>query len=211
MENILFLDFETTGLDPKINGIIEMGYMIESRGQVICERCYQIRPYDDQVIDPQAMAIHNIDLSNPALMDPSYVFELFLMDVTKHARLDFSAYRADFDWGFLEAYWKRNLKNKITDVFTGRVLDPRALLHNMHQWGLINLENYKLVTAAEAFGIPLFKAHSALDDIQATRDLYNKLKKYFLEGASVIDTNPADSKVSLADEDFASINERIRA
>ena len=210
MENIIYLDVETTGLDPHKHGIIEMGYIIECRNQVVCEKDFLMRPYPDQAIDPQALAVNNIDLSNPALLDPSYVWKHLLVDLTKHARLDFCAYRANFDWEFLEEFWKRNSQQKITSIFTGRVLDPRSLLHHMHTWGLIELDNYKLVTAAEAFGIPLFQAHCALADIQCTRDLYHKLKKFFLEGASPLDTNKPDPKVNLKDEDFSDLLQRIK-
>jgi DNA polymerase-3 subunit epsilon len=206
MSNIFFCDVETTGLNPYTNAIIEIAYIIEVNDQVVLERVYQMRPMDGKVIDPAAMAIHKIDLSNPALLEPAYVFNKMRADIEKYQRLDFCGFRTNFDWDFFDQFWKSISGEKITNAFTGHVLDPRSLLHHMDQWGLIALENYKLTSCCAAYDIPLLNAHSALADIQATRDLYHKLKKFWLTGIPNTENFDGGSmKESLQDYDFSDL------
>lgn len=134
MREIVF-DTETTGLDPKIDRIIEIGG-VELDNRFPTGRTFHvyINP-DGQQIHPDAQAVHGIshqDLADkPVFADIADEFLQFF-DGAK-----FVAHNAGFDMGFVNAELGR-LSQPAIDP--GRVVDTLALARRKHPMGPNSLD-----------------------------------------------------------------------
>ena len=54
---IAYIDVETTGLDPKVNGIYQIGGIIEIDGEAVNEFGILMQPHEDDEVDPKALAL----------------------------------------------------------------------------------------------------------------------------------------------------------
>lgn len=185
MTKILWLDLETTGLDPVKNGIIQAAFIVEIDGQVKEKRDFKMNPIG-KVLDPQAMAVHGLSEADLASFPPSLSvkkdIENFLAQyVEKFDKADkFTAagYNVDFDLGFLEELWIEAgdryfyswVNHFPVDVFK---------VHPFMEWaGLATAPDRRnLETLAAHYGVPFPDAHNALADIEMTRELALKLRE----------------------------------
>jgi len=155
---VVALDLETTGLDPEIDQIIEIGI---------------IRCQDDQILDE----FHS--LIDPGIPIPSKVTAITgikTTDVSGHPRLDailpqirefvgnspIIAHNISFDLGFLQRHGVGVSNTGIDTYELASVLLPTA-------------PRYSLGSLVEQFGLNLDNAHRALDDTIAAWQVYRRL------------------------------------
>jgi len=85
-----------------------------------------------------------------------------------------AGYNVRFDLDFLQSFFmKRGNKFGTGSYQNWRAIDVMQIVHYMDYRNKINLENYKLATICNHFGIDI-KAHDSMQDIRATRLLLNK-------------------------------------
>ncbi len=185
---ILWFDVETTGLDSRINDIIQLGYQLEIDGKIATEGDIRMRPVNPDAIDPTALRICN--LTKDEIMqyqDTRSQYELFVKDldrfIDKFDRADKAypaGYNVAFDYQFLTALpYKIGERYGIGSYINHMLLDPLAILNNLIAFGaMAKPADRKLETMCKIFGIPL-EAHDAKNDIIATRKLYNILMSKF--------------------------------
>ncbi len=153
-------DIETTGLSPLHDKIIEIGAVKYSGGQAIETFSTFVNP--ERPISAEITELTGI--SNEMVADaplPDAVlrdFQSFIEDCI------LVAHNANFDCGFIRHNFKKllniPLKNKSLDTLQlARVLLP-------------DLKNHKLGTLTDALEIKLEHHHRALDDAQATCDIF---------------------------------------
>lgn len=174
----LWFDTETTGLDPKLNSIIEFGGLIEIDNKIVDETVIYMAPLPGSMISPEALLVHGLSydtVMNAPHAEEGYgvITQFFAGHCDKFDKSDkytIYGFNPNFDIAFLS-----QLADTLGDPYIGsyidrrRVVDVRSLAVLAEARGLIpRLENYKLTTLAEHFKIPL-NAHSALDDIKVTR------------------------------------------
>jgi len=134
MREIVF-DTETTGLDPKIDRIIEIG-CVELDNRFPTGRTFHvyINP-DGRQVHPDALAIHGIgndDLAEKPVFAGIADDFLNFFDGAK-----FVAHNADFDMGFVNAELTRIGQPAIDP---GRVVDTLALARRKHPMGPNSLD-----------------------------------------------------------------------
>lgn len=97
---VIFLDTETTGLDPKTgHRVIEIG-CVEMRERRLTGNNLHIYLQPDREIDPGAMAVHGI--TNEFLIDKPRFAEISAQLKDYLAGAELIIHNADFDVGFLE-------------------------------------------------------------------------------------------------------------
>lgn len=180
---ILYFDTETTGINPEKNAIIQMSGIIEIDGVVRETFNFRMAPPADAIIEQGALDVTG--LTKEVIMaypDQRVVYgqivKLFDKYVNKFKRSDkfFPAgYNIRFDIDFLNKFFKRNNNDYFGAYCAWQGMDALALVHYMRFIGELELPNYKLSTLCAHFGIEI-KAHDAMSDITATRDLALKLK-----------------------------------
>ena len=161
--NPLFLDIETTGLDPAKDEILEVG-IINAKEQIILSRL--LRPVKTTTW-PEAQAINKI---TPEMVQTSQEFrhaKKVISDKLK-GKLIF-AWNAPFERSFL----KEQLKDSIVMCAMAEFGDyiKRVQPQNVSESG-----RYKMQDAAKALGIETKHAHTAIGDARTMLAILNKIR-----------------------------------
>src|SRR5262245_46452770 len=155
-DEFVIVDVETTGTDPKLADLVEIA-AVKVRGGQITDRWSTLVNPGRPIVGNQMHGIKDLDVSGA----PS---------PTGAARqaLDFAGgslvvgHSVGFDLGFIEAALGDG-----TRIEAGRYLDTLTIAREAYP----DLENYKLPTLSNFFGIELAQAHRALPDAEATANL----------------------------------------
>ncbi|MDD4972580.1 MAG: 3'-5' exonuclease [Paludibacter sp.] len=203
MKKILWLDTETTGLDAQKHGIIQLAVLMDIDGKVEGELLLDVQPFDSDVLNINNVEFEYEDIAFIDKIKPEDIVEpsnIKIIDIVKNHKAPKSAYMSiisflgnhilkfdktdkaylggynvNFDRNFISEFFKKNNDNYLGSYLSWRCLDPLYRLWEMDYKGYIALENYKLETVCNHFGIPI-SAHNAMSDIKATMDLWYRLE-----------------------------------
>jgi len=169
-DKVIVFDFETTGLDPMIDSIIEIGAIrLEKKEGVYVETGSL-----DVLIQTgfplplkitEITGITDVMLSTEGIV-PGEAFARFMELYDPDALL--IAYNIGFDHAFLETFMLTNgapgmrLENDILDVM--------AVYKDRHRYP------HRLQSAVQTYGIIVQNAHRALDDVRATWDVLVRME-----------------------------------
>lgn len=163
-EEIVIIDFETTGLSPYNDRIIEVGAVIVKEKKVINSF--------SQLMNPGCYLPYFITdltgISNSMLTDkprPEKIMPKLKRFIGDRVIL---AHNASFDSKFLHSEMSR-VNITINNPFLCTMLLSRRLIPDVY--------DYKLGTLANYFSIKIGKAHRALDDVKATAELWGHLNQ----------------------------------
>ena len=178
----IWIDLETTGLDPDKNSIIEFAAVYED--EVFHKYSLpHIKPDDYyETKELTGIAWEFLEVAGLSEKELYRQFLIFLDSIVdkfdKTDKLIFSGYGTRFDVDFTRELFNRNNNNFFGSYFFSVNFD---VMSEVAYW-LLNRdiiplpENFKLKTICNYFGID-FNAHSAIEDIQATIKLFNKLQE----------------------------------
>jgi len=207
-DTFVVFDLETTGFNPVMNKIIEIGGVKVVNG-VITERF-------SSFVNPQIPIPYEIEdltgINDGMVMEAKTIEEILpeFMEFCQNAVM--VAHNADFDMSFI----KHNLRLQgIKKSFT--VIDTVALARNL----LSGLSRFKLDTVAKALGVPLKNHHRAVDDAECTAEIFiklvhmlsergiedlNQLRQYAISTPEVVKKMPTYHAIILAANDIGRIN-----
>ena len=184
MKKFIF-DLETTGLDAKKHGVIQIAGIIRLDNGVKHKFDFKCKTFPGQILDPIALSITG---STPELIasyhDPKKVFKALLTLMSKYVdqydkndKFTIVGYNCTFDIGFLREFFRLNNDKYYGSWFSSyNMIDVHKLFTALRGSGLYPeleaLENMKLETVANHYGIEI-QAHDALSDIYATEKLYD--------------------------------------
>ena len=182
--NILWLDTETTGIDPNKNFLIQLSYISTLNNNIKFDNDLYMRP---QYIDKFEIEQSALD-KNKITVEQIKNFELeekqikiFLNDLTSSGNKYYLAgYNVNFDIEFLKAIFTRQNLN-LHYYFNYLYLDVMQLIINLKLAGKINPENCKLQTVLQYFNLieDISVLHNAKQDIVCTKMLYDFLINKF--------------------------------
>jgi len=183
MEKFLWLDCETTGLDPKKNTVHQVAGEIVINGVSVEEFNLEMKPHDRAEIQKEALAVSNLTVEQVMArkMTSGEAYRNFDRMLCRHVnkydkedKFVFCAYNSNFDAQFINEWYIKN-KNKYFFGLChgGAYFDPLqlALLLEIKSGKRLFRPNRKLATVAKYFNVPLDNAHDALADIRATREI----------------------------------------
>lgn len=188
-------DLETTGTDKNRHGILQIAGCIEIDNEIKEDFEWFVKPYPDQEIDPEALAVNNIKLEDiENFMDPKVcLFEIkrlcekYVNFWDKTDKFFFVGYNAKFDYDFFREFFikgsitdkERQFGNGFGNYFWVPPLDVMMLVAiTLHKnRGDYNLPNFKLMSVAKLFNLVPENAefHDAKFDIEITRKLFKLL------------------------------------
>jgi DNA polymerase III epsilon subunit-like protein len=204
---LAFLDIETTGLNPSLHSIWEIGIVIVTKDN--CEalnvRC---RPMLGSPMDPKALEIGKIseeklmELQSP-LKAKIELEHLFSAHVEKYDKADkmipIGFNILAFDWPFFQRWWEIQCGNFLPmelgnrNVWGDKVLDPYLLSYfrwppidlmsvaalKYRNLRQVSLPRLRLSDVAAHVGCPLEKdkAHSAVYDADLCRRIWEEWEK----------------------------------
>ena len=184
MKKIFWFDVETTGLDPYKNALIEIAFIIEQDKKILEEGNFLVAPSSKDHIDSRALEVNGRTLVEIGKFPSAYVIHKQLLErlsnhidkFNKFDKLIQGAYNAAFDDSFLRSFFHKQDDKYYGSWFYSCRIDVMTLVAEFVAKGSVTLKDFKLATLCAHFGIEL-KAHEAISDVRATRELYYKLKE----------------------------------
>lgn len=160
----VFLDIETDGLDLKKSKIIEIAAIVADETEI--KSSWSVLIKQDKVLPVEIVNLTQItdEMLNDGV-ELSCALEQLSEIVREKAIVCFNK---DFDITFLEREFRKNN----FDIPFGRVTDALALARRR----IRNIDNYKLETLAEYFGIS-YIPHRALSDCKTLYQVFLKLNE----------------------------------
>lgn len=161
-KDYIVLDFETTGLSPINDKIIEIG-AVKVKDNIIIDKF-------DTLINPKVpippFISNKINITNDMVKDKPFIEYIFKNFINFLEDLPLVIHNAKFDMGFLITNCKNlgfNINNSALDtVSTTKMIFPE-------------LKKYNLAFLCNHFNISNPNAHRAMSDVLATYELYKIL------------------------------------
>ena len=186
MKNKQFIfDLETTGLDPKKNGIIQIAGVIAIDNKAVHKFDMRCKPFPNQILDPQALQITNSTPEQIATYkDPTVVYKALTTILSKYVdrfnkrdKFTVMGYNCSFDTSFMREFFINNNDKYYGSWFNSYdPIDVHKLFTGLRGSGrfpdLERLPNMKLETLAKHYNVEI-NAHDALSDVYATEKLYH--------------------------------------
>lgn len=160
------IDLETTGLDPAVDEIIEVGLVHVKQGVIVNQyHCY-VKPTRN--ISDEIKRLTGI--TNQILEEEGVTAEKAFEDTMRFIeQKEIVGYNTKFDISFLEALGSR-MNRDLTITKCKDILD-------MARRKIRGLENYKLKTVADYFECDTSMMHRALQDCMLIHKVYEELNK----------------------------------
>lgn len=174
---VLWFDVETGGLDPNLNPLLSLGYII-TNDQFIVFHSNEIfvKNTHNLICDPKAMEVNKIDLNDPRAIEPKEAIKIFMNDVKKHfghKKPMLGGHNIlKFDLKFLEKFFERE---GMTFEYSHKIYDTLILSRFLNLFGIIKTEKDSMDVLVPYFNIRSASNHSALSDVN---DLITILKKF---------------------------------
>ena len=185
---IFYFDTETTGTNPYKNGIIQISGIIEIDGEVKEEFNFKSKPFPADEINDEALEVSHTtkemleSYDEPAKTYRSIInlLEKYCNKFDRNDKFYIAGYNVKFDADFLRQFFSKCGDQYFGSWFRWELIDALPIFHFINYLGKIKLENYKLSTICDHFGISL-DAHDAMNDIRATREVIKKIKNIEIE------------------------------
>ena len=189
---LCFLDVETTGLDAKKHGIIQLAMIMECKPRNTSDHICYCKPMPDDIIEPLALEINGITLEElasdkhippiDAYVRFCQVLEGYVFKFDKKDKLLLVGYNARFDMDFLRAWFNKcdPKEGKYFGSYFHKIpLDVMNLCIWHFRDRLHEFPNFKLTTMASALGITVDeeRLHDAHYDVELTAKMYHLLTK----------------------------------
>lgn len=163
--DFVVFDFETTGLEPTKEKVIELGAVKVRNGVIIEGFSTFINP--EKKLSKEIVNLTNI---TDDMVADAPIFSEVLPDFFKFTRgAAMVAHNAPFDMGFLRAESKGS-----GYIFENEVIDTLTLCRKY-----LNMSNNKLTNITKMLGIELEGAHRAVNDSAATAKLFLHIAKNY--------------------------------
>jgi len=186
----LWVDTETTGIDPAFSGAFEIACLVFEDWKFIEEKVFHLNPLNETIqFSEEAYKVNGVSEETIRSYPPAekimpeiadwltpFVFTEVNDSTEPDKKFVFAAYNTDFDYGHLKALFDR-CDISMDVFFTDEIIDVLVKVKKACAKGIIKYTpNKKLETITKALGIPHNKAHTALSDIWATRKLYETIR-----------------------------------
>lgn len=171
MRPLVFVDCETTGLDPARHELIEVA-VLRVHPQTLAveaEVALKVRPERIEDADPEALRINGY--SEEAWTDAVSLDEAMALIVPVLEGSMLAGHNVAFDRGFLDAAWKR--VGHRPENLDHHLLDTATLA-----WPLVSsgtLDSVSLTPVCKHLGIERGEEHWALDDARASLEVARRL------------------------------------
>ena len=174
IDNLVFVDTETTGLDPIRHEIIEIGIIVIKPDTFEDLEVYgtKIAPAHVETADEKALLINNYSydawLNAPTMVD-------VLPTIEKFFTIDnvVGGHNVGFDIAFLQAAFDSH--ENVSSLNYAGIIDTQELSKNLK----VATASYRLGALCQKLGISHENAHTATADIRANVELFKLLQRQY--------------------------------
>jgi DNA polymerase-3 subunit epsilon len=179
----IFIDCETTGVDPQRHGLVQIAGSVVIEGLAVDNFNITMAPMPGDRVDPEALSVNGLTELDLATFQPArdaYVLfqQLLSARCDKFNRTDkfhFIGYNGDFDAAFVRRWFEKCGDKYFGSFFWWPTIDVAKLagLHLMRKRHL--MPDFKLKTVAKYCGIAVddSRLHDAAYDIHLTQQLFD--------------------------------------
>ncbi len=180
----MFLDVETTGLNPKKDRIVEIAiiFEMENKEKKVFHRFIKHEEYPkgyEKAFKINGLTKEYLEKNGDNEIQVYNELIAFLdNEISKYDKEDkciIAGYCVGFDDGFLRALFDMYSNRYYGSYFMSCLLDVRSTVAEYVKRKNVKFVNYKLGTVCKIFGIEI-ETHKAMSDIKATYDLYYKIR-----------------------------------
>ena len=179
----IYIDVETTGTDPKSNGIIQLSGMVEINDQAMEAFDWKMKPFPGDVVLDSALLITGTkrkDLegyNSPSIvyLDFKRMLEQYVDKYNRQDKFHFIGFNCNvFDDPFLRQWFNKNHDKYYGSMFWWPTIDVANMAADHFVETRNEFKDFKLLTVARALGIEVddSKAHDAPYDVEITWQLY---------------------------------------
>ena len=182
MAKIIYIDVETTGRDPDLCAIVQLGAIVEINGKEQERINMDIAPFPGATIDDKALEVIGKTREQIAQHEAQRTQYLkFVKILEKHVdrynkadKFIFVGYNATFDDQFLRSFFKMNGNNYYGSYFHWPPVDVAVLGCVFYIEARGKMPNFKLETVAKRAKLEIKEDafHDAFYDIELTKKLY---------------------------------------
>jgi DNA polymerase III epsilon subunit-like protein len=196
-EVLVFVDTETTGLNPKDHDMIEFAAVAYQNGRLVGEIEQRVKPLKEN-FTLGALAVNKLypstmdeDFGEPELVAHNIANFFVNLPNPYRGSIYFAGHNAKFDKDFSTEFMRRMGYTDFGD-FSGRLVDTCGLARFLIDSGLLACDKTGLAPVAKALGVEYdaSKHHGAMYDAQLATEVYfamidlvqanNGLKKSFM-------------------------------
>ena len=176
----VFIDTETTGLDPKKHGIIAMSYIIEDKECKILEKdLITLNTFEYRTkYSPKALEVNGYTVEQiQSFQSPKKALDIFDKALCKHSkgeRYIIVAYNAKFDKDMLEALYEHVYPGRYWKILSHKVIDTMQTVMFFSDTGLLEVEKHNLETVAKHLDL-VHIPHNCVSDNEVQRTIYKGL------------------------------------
>lgn len=184
---LLFMDTETTGVDPSIHGLTQIAGIVDEvdvkNGILVPNEIgrfnFKCKPFDKKQVSLKALEVQGTTLDElKTRLEPKSVYtdliSLFDSQVDQYDREDkfmLIGQNPKFDYDFVNQWFKDNGNIYFYAYVDYHLIDISVFTTTWKLLKRMDIVNTKLETVAKYFDIAL-KAHDAMNDIVATREIF---------------------------------------
>jgi len=182
VNNILFIDTETTGLSSERNEIVELAGIIVVNNEVKEEFSFYFRPERFDTIQYSALMVTGLTIEKLKTYsdDPKEALKTIDKLLKKYAPINeewfIGAQNTRFDLRFFSKWWDKNQSTSaklFEHTFSKNYIDLMATARLARKKEIYNFENLKLKTIIETVGVDFEgDAHTAVADVKAAFKAY---------------------------------------
>lgn len=182
---IFYFDLETTGLDPKKNGIHQLAVIIEVDGKVMKKFNVNIQPFKTDEISNDALRIGNVSkdlIFSDAYMKPDQAYkkliatlDIYTNKFMKSDKFFLCGYNSQsFDSQFMRSFFEKNNDKFFGSYFWNANLDVMILASQFLAQHRHKMTDFKLATVARFCNIEFqdSELHQADFDLDLTYQIY---------------------------------------
>lgn len=165
--DFIVLDFETTGLNTKTDRVLSMGWTTISRGRVQLGQCQHHFVKHNHKIPDRTVAIHHI--TEQEAVNGVHITEIFPYLLQQMSDKVLVAHFADIEVGFMQ-----QIAQKVYGTTLPlQTLDTLQIAYQSKYKNAVHIppDALNLFTLREAYELPRYKAHNAMQDAVATAEL----------------------------------------
>lgn len=178
---LVYLDVETTGVDPLDNQILTIGYVVEEDGQIISERLLNVK-YMGGAFQRRALEVNGIDLEdhNQNALHPTDALLELTKDLQPYRSKRIVAHNAAFDKAFIDVAFRKWAVYDEAYIVRSNWLCTMQLALWMIQEGHLKTDRNSagLDNVLRALGFPDrgSDAHGALKDALLAREAHHRIQ-----------------------------------